>query len=241
MLAVSAQADRNILEQLGEQTILGQNLLDALAMGAGLLYLLYAPKLAQTSRLNLGSFLGRGRVQESELDLEPIKAIALFVMRQADGLERLVACQLGAGSMTTLAEQDLPAGVRIDDPNSSTQIGFLLNQFSQRLGNTGADLLLLGSKLAAQAERLGSLATRVEVLSTARLIDTLASCSDAELDQLVAWLNKPSASSLEGTSISGNLRERLESYSTLMPMEQANMASLLELSIALSWSRKRSA
>ena len=73
----------------------------------------------------------------------------------------------------------------------------------------------------------------------ASLGSTSATSKDAELEQLRAWLNKPSATAAETLPIFQELQNRNEFYQAYLPKEQASMASLIELSLALTWSQRQ--
>ena len=111
----------------------------------------------------------------------------------------------------------------------------------QLLGQNTSDLLLLDSRLnqaaAGRKALLDRLATQRQTLAGDALTAPLAACSDNELAQLRAWLNKPSASQLQGT-IAQLLGQRQQAYQTTLPPEQASVASMIELSLALTWSQR---
>ena len=69
----------------------------------------------------------------------------------------------------------------------------------QFISQQAVDLLLLDPRLnaAATAPQLNQLAPELQALGTELLAAPLAACSDNDLAQLRAWLNKPSANSLE--------------------------------------------
>ena len=110
-----------------------------------------------------------------------------------------------------------------------------------KLGNPNADLLLLGPKLRGQAALLQSLAKQTQLLNTQDLSSTLSTCSATELEALQNWLNKPSSTPPESSPVYRQMMERISGYATGLPVEQANMAGLIELSVALGWSQTRRA
>ena len=82
-------------------------------------------------------------------------------------------------------------------------------------------------------------APELQALGTELLAAPLAACSDNDLAQLRAWLNKPSANSLEGSAMGELLRQRQQAYAANLPAEQATVASMIELSLALAWSQRQ--
>jgi hypothetical protein len=82
------------------------------------------------------------------------------------------------------------------------------------------------------------LSERRQSLATEQLRAPLAACSDNELAQLRAWLNKPSGTLPEDLALIQLLQQRQQSYANDLPDQQATMASLIELSLALAWSER---
>jgi hypothetical protein len=226
-----------LLEQLSETNILGTNLLDALALGAGVLYLLYGPKAIETGKGGLGTWLaGFGRRSGGAAAASGERAVlALFLTRVEGGKQQLVAARIGMGSLRLLAQRELGRDADAD------QLGGELQALLEQLPGQEAELLLLDPRLngAATAAELNRLAPHQQPLASDLLAAPLAACSDSELAQLRTWLNKPSATSIEGLAIAELLRQRQESYQANLPAEQAGVASMVELSLALAWSQRQ--
>jgi hypothetical protein len=226
-----------LLEQLSETNILGTNLLDALALGAGVLYLLYGPKAIETGKGGLGTWLaGFGRRSGGAAAASGERAVlALFLTRAEGGKQQLVAARIGMGSLRLLAQRELGRDADAD------QLGGELQALLEQLPGQEAELLLLDPRLnrAATAAELNRLAPHQQPLASDLLAAPLAACSDSELAQLRTWLNKPSATSIEGLAIAELLRQRQESYQANLPAEQAGVASMIELSLALAWSQRQ--
>jgi len=227
-----------LLEQLSDTNILGTNLLDALALGAGVLYLLYGPKAIESSKGGLRSWLAGGfsRRQPAAQAAAPDErsVLALFVMRQANGPAQLVAARMGSGSLELLAQEDLPAQA------SGAQLNAPLQTLLERLPQQRYNLLLLDPRLqqAGASAQLEQLSEGRQSLATDQLAGPLAACSSNDLAQLRAWLNKPSGSLPQDLPLFQLLQQRQQSYATALPEQQATMASLIELSLALAWSER---
>jgi len=237
-LATAATAEPStLLEQLSDTNILGTNLLDALALGAGVLYLLYGPKAIEASKGGLRTWrAGCFSRREGAAAAAPGErsVLALFVMRQANGPAQLVAARVGSGSLELLAQEDLPpqpSGPQLDAP-----LQILLERLPQQRYN----LLLLDPRLqqAGANAQLDQLSEGRQSLATDQLAGPLAACSSNDLDQLRAWLNKPSGSLPQDLPLFQLLQQRQQSYATALPEQQATMASLIELSLALAWSER---
>jgi hypothetical protein len=66
-----------------------------------------------------------------------------------------------------------------------------------------------------------------------RLRSVVQELTSAELDQLQAWLAKPSSNPLDGHPIKANLQRRQIALEGQLSPEKANVASLIELSLAI--------
>ncbi|MFM8673772.1 MAG: hypothetical protein ACKOCA_01810, partial [Vulcanococcus sp.] len=237
-LATAATAEPStLLEQLSDTNILGTNLLDALALGAGVLYLLYGPKAIEASKGGLRTWLAGGfsRRQGAAAAAPGERSVlALFVMRQANGPAQLVAARVGSGSLELLAQEDLPPQA------SGPQLDVPLQTLLERLPQQRYNLLLLDPRLqqAGANAQLEQLSEGRQSLATDQLAGPLAACSSNDLAQLRAWLNKPSGSLPQDLPLFQLLQQRQQSYATALPEQQATMASLIELSLALAWSER---
>jgi len=237
--ANEAKSSSTLLNNLSEGSVMGNNLLDALALGAGVLYALYAPKAVETGKKGFRGLVNKMRKRSGIADVLPeANLLSLFVMKLPNGTERLMATRVGMGGMEVIAQQDLPADVRVDTPGSQTQIDFAMKQLINKLGSPNADLLLLGPKLKGQASLVQGLAKQTQLLNTQDLSSTLSNCSATELEALQNWLNKPSSTPPESSPVYSQMMQRISSYASGLPAEQANMAGLIELSVALGWSER---
>ena len=131
--------------------------------------------------------------------------------------------------------------VRVDASGSQTQLDFAMKQLIGKLGSPNADLLLLGPKLRGQAALLQSVAKQTQLLNTQDLSSTLSTCSATELEALQNWLNRPSSTPPESSPVYSQMMQRIAGYAMGLPAEQANMAGLIELSVALGWSQNQRA
>ncbi|WP_413297331.1 hypothetical protein [Synechococcus sp. MIT S9452] len=236
--AQEAASSSKLLKNLSEGTLLGTNLLDALALGAGVLYALYAPKAVETSRKGLRGLVDRFRNQVTGggVKIPEKQVLSVFAMRMANGSERLVAAKVGMGTMEVVAQQDLPADAGVNKPGSQTQVDYAVKQLVNKLGERTSDVLLIGPQLSNQRSLLENIAGETRNLETSSLVERIKQCSSEEISQLRAWLDKPSSTPPESSPVYQQMMGRMESYGGVFSQEQASMASLIELSIALGWS-----
>ena len=157
-------------------------------------------------------------------------------MRMANGSERLVAAKVGMGTMEVVAQQDLPADAGVNKPGSQTQVDYAVKQLVNKLGERTSDVLLIGPQLSNQRSLLENIAGETRNLETSSLVERIKQCTSEEISQLRAWLDKPSSTPPESSPVYQQMMGRMENYGGVFSQEQASMASLIELSIALGWS-----
>ncbi|MBL6800670.1 MAG: hypothetical protein ISQ51_03350, partial [Synechococcus sp. BS307-5m-G37] len=228
-----------LLKNLSEGSVMGNNLLDALALGAGVLYALYAPKAVDSGKKGWKKLLHRFRKQANggAVPIAEKNVLSVFAMKMPNGGERLMATRVGMGGIEVLAQQDLPVDVRVGQPGNDTQVDYGVSQLLAKLEGKRFDLALLGPKLRNQSPLVQAMAKESQLLNTQNLIDRLSGCSSADLAALQEWLNKPSTTPPESSPVFDLLNERLQSYGTDLAQEQASMSSLIELSVAMGWSQ----
>jgi hypothetical protein len=237
LAAAATGESTNLLEQLSETNLLGTNLLDALALGAGVLYLLYGPKAMAAGQQGWRRWLGRrGGDERNTAAAGERDVMAIVLMRRENGSQQILAAKVGQGSMTLLAEQDLP---NLQDPRViNDAIQHLLGQLN---ANSNHDVILMDSRLQAAAlensERLARLGKQQLNFSSERLEIAIASCSESDLQALRYWLNKPSSTPPDHLEVMQLLNQRRVSFEETLPPDQARMASMIELSLALTWSQ----
>ena len=228
-----------LLKNLSEGSLMGNNLLDALALGAGVLYALYAPKAVDTGRKGWKQLLNRFRKQANggSVPIAEKNVLSVFAMKMPNGGERLMAAKVGMGGIEVIAQQDLPADARVGQPGSDTQIDFGVSQLLAKLEGKRFDLALIGPKLRNQSPLVQAIAKESQLLDTQSLVDRLSTCSSADIAALQEWLNKPSTTPPESSPVFDLLNERVQRYGSDLAQEQASMSSLIELSVAMGWSQ----
>ena len=240
-LATTSAAPDSLLRSLSDTNILGANLLDALALGAGLLYLLYGPKAVDQSKRGVLGWLsaaaGGGRRGAAAAAEQQV--LSLILTRQEDGSLRMVAAQLTAGGVKLLAQQDLAAAATDAEALQAAAVDLIasLQQQGQRY-----DLVLLDGQLdrvlAAADSSLDALVQQRLPLATAELEAAVAAASPAEFAALQQWLNKPSQTLPSDSTVAQVLQRRRAVHEQTLAPDQAQMAAMLELSLALTWSQR---
>ena len=81
------------------------------------------------------------------------------------------------------------------------------------------------------------LAKESQLLDTQKLINRLNNCTSSDIQALQQWLNKPSSTPPESSTVFSLLQERQKQYGNDLAPGQASMSSLVELSVAMGWSQ----
>ena len=228
------KSSSQLLKNLSEGSVMGTNLLDALTLGGGILYALYAPQAVKPIRRTFGSLFGRftGR-GGSSIGVRSVGAV--FAMKLPDGTQRLIAARVSPESIDIVAQQDLPSGMSVTQAGNQAQVDFNFNQLMNKISNENFDLMLVGPRLRNQASLTTKLAPDSQILDTSSIEQKLKSCSQEDVKLLQTWLDKPSSTPPETNPVKDILASRQEVYSKSLMTSQASMASLVELSVALSW------
>ena len=230
-----------VVGRLQEGSLMGNHLLDALALGMGVVYGFYGPKAALASNAGMrgllrraqqlaGSSFGTAAGRERQL-------ISVFAIKLDNGSERLVAARVTSTGLVILAQQDLPPGAGMATPGSQAQIDYSMRQLLDRLRGSGlaqAEQVLVDPQLQAQTSLLKGLGTSTAQLVTRSLSDGLARCSAEQRQQVQQWLQNPSQPLADDNPLAQLMQQRAESYAKAMPAKQASTATLVELSLALA-------
>jgi hypothetical protein len=240
-LATINTAPDSLLDSLSDTSILGANLLDALTLGAGLLYLLYGPRSIDQSRRGLRGWLAgaanAGRRPSAAAAEQQV--LSLLLTRQNDGSLSIVAAQITMSGVKLLAQHDLASAA-----GDEAALQQALSELMTNLNQKGAhyDLLLLDGQLdrafSAAEQNIAGLAKQRLPLAPAELSAAVAAASPSEFVALQQWLNKPSLILPPESPVAQSLARRRAAYGQILATEQAQMAAMIELSLALTWSQR---
>ena len=231
-------ADSFILKRLQDKTMLGNHLLDALALGVGIVYGFYGPDMAKLGQSRWQKLsrkfsdltgLGQGKAAAER------RLLCLYV-QEINGSQRIMASRLAGGGVQGLAQVELPAGVRVEQAGSQAQVDYAMQQLIAKLN--GDDLqavrsLWVAPELQAQAKLIGtsSQATHLMQLPTwSRELDAL---EEADNQELRRWVMNPN-SELKSEAVKTLISKRQGELQGLMEQSQAQVAALFELGLAMS-------
>jgi hypothetical protein len=162
--------------------------------------------------------------------------IAIFLMRSTASLDRLVAVELHDDAIEILAEEKLLFSLDTAAQRHQASFGNQLRKLCLKLENIGLptqELLLLDPELKSELAIVEHLSQETQIMEPNRLGDVVQQLSTTELVQLQAWLTKPSSNPLGGHPIKSNLQKRQNELGLQLSSEKANVASLIELSLAM--------
>jgi hypothetical protein len=220
---------------------MGNHLLDALALGAGLTYGLYAPRAAAVGQRGLKKLVTQVKratgIGVAAAAMKDQRVISVFAMRLDNGTERLVAARVSSDGLTIVAQQDLPSGAGVDTPGSQAQVDYGTRQLLDRLRSSGigqADQMLVDPRLQNQTSLLQATASTTDLLVTRGLQEQLSRCTSAQRSELQAWLQQPGGSLPENNPMSELMQQRAAAYARSMPAKQASIATMVELGIAIA-------
>jgi hypothetical protein len=103
----------------------------------------------------------------------------------------------------------------------------------ENIGLTTHELLLLDPEIKAELAIVEHLGRESTIMEPDRLRSIVQDLTSAEMEQLQAWLAKPSSNPLDGHPIRINLQRRQSELAQQLSPEKANVASLIELSLAM--------
>jgi hypothetical protein len=235
------KANSFVLSRLQEGSLMGNHLLDALAIGAGVAYGFYAPKAATVGQQGLRRLVGRVQratgLGANAQAIQTQRVISVFSITLENGSQRLVAARVNGDGLTILAQQDLPEGTGVDTAGSQAQIDYSTKQLLERLRNSGigqADQVLVDPRLQHQAGLMQGLGERTDLLVIRGLNQGLDTCTAEQRQQLQRWLQDPSRPLPDNSPLAELMQQRAASYARVMPANQASMATMVELGIAMA-------
>jgi hypothetical protein len=147
-----------------------------------------------------------------------------------------VAAELNDDGIEILAEEKILYS--LDSAAKSNQASFdiQLKKLCLKLENIGLtthDLLLIDPEIKADLAIVEHLGRESKIMAPSGLRSVVEGLSSAELEQLQTWLTKPSANPLDAHPISVKLQKRQLELGRQLSPEKANVASLIELSLAI--------
>jgi hypothetical protein len=230
-----------VLSRLQEGSLMGNHLLDALALGAGVGYGVYAPRAVGLGQRTWSRLVNRVQrvtgLGQASAAIREQRVISIVATTLDSGRQRLVAARVSGDGLTVLAQLDLPEGTTVDMPGAQAQVDYTTRQLMDRLRSSGLnqhDQVLIDPRLQNQAPLMQGMASSTDLLNTATLHQSLTRCSDAERQQLQQWLKNPSQALADSHPLAQLLQQRTAAYGRSMPPQQAAMATMVELGIALA-------
>ena len=223
-----------INRKLGIDPERSSDLINALVFGGASIYII--------NKTNPGLFkqwadaLWSTKTKQTRSANRANKVIAIFLMRSTASLDRLVAVELHDDAIEILAEEKLLFSLDTAAQRHQASFGNQLRKLCLKLENIGLtthELLLLDPELKSELAIVEHLSQETQIMEPNRLGDVVQQLSTTELVQLQAWLTKPSSNPLGGHPIKSNLQKRQNELGLQLSSNKANVASLIELSLAM--------
>ena len=224
--AEAASKPMGLLESLANVDLLGTNLLDGLAIGLGLLYLLYGPGQIRSTQKPIRQWIGGVTGKSSR------HALALFWISTDGGSDQLVAAEVRQTRLQLVAQAELASQ---NGPQPLEQsIGQILSELKSHRGGT----LLLDPRLLSVVEQDPSILKQFKNYSRSPLEPSaysgvLAGMDPAQLQAIRSWLASPQLENAD-TELLELLKTRAQSFEDRLDRERATIATSIELSLALA-------
>jgi len=236
-LASAAASDpANLLEQLGETNLFGTNLLDAVALGAGVLYLLYGPKaISRSSGIaqSLLTFAGIRNQREQRI-------LSLFILRNKSGKEQLVAAKASSARLAVITQQEIADGASTSELQRA--LAALLLQLNDE---PNYDIMMLDPRICrlqiggTEVEILRRLSVKQQILNLVEIQASLRTTSQEDLAKLLSWLQEPNESIPDNSLFYESIRTRQKQLAQQMVPEQADQITVLETTLAIQSLQRR--
>jgi hypothetical protein len=164
------------------------------------------------------------------------RVISIFLMRNTNSLDRLVAADLNDNGIEILAEEEILYSLDSASQRKQASFDIQLKKLCLKLENIGLtthDLLLVDPEIKADLAIVEHLGRESKIMAPNGLRSVVEELSPDELDQLQTWLAKPSANPLDAHPITAKLQKRQMELGRQISPDKANVASLIELSLAI--------
>ena len=221
-------------KRLGIDPERSSDLLNALLFGGASIYIIN--KTSPGRFKQWAEALWSNQTKQASAMSRSNRVIAIFLIRSNEGLDRLVAAEVQDDAIEILAEEKLLFSLDTAAKRHQASFDTKLKKLCLKLENIGLtthELLLLDPEIKSELAIVEHLGRDIKIMEPDRLRSVVQELSSTELNQLQAWLAKPSSNPLDGHPIQANLQRRQSELGKQLSPEKANVASLIELSLAI--------
>ncbi|MDI9406954.1 MAG: hypothetical protein QM522_09645, partial [Chitinophagaceae bacterium] len=227
---------------------LAPQLLEALALGAAGLYITHTPARKALQQRIQGWWNGLSLlpiagalIPISGATVKHQRVVSVFLMPGGSLPFKLVAAQINDDCIDILVEQPLilqaPAGSNWAELDLKPALE-AMHKAIEDLERDHFTLLLLDPSLQTNSQHIKKLTDEHRIMRNSQLQQALTQLSESDQQLLRQWLNKPSKTILLGnescTAVMNELARSQEHWAQFMPEALANVAGVLELTIALA-------
>ena len=216
-------------------------LLEALALGAASLYIAHNPSrkaLKQRVRSWWKSLIGTPVALAGE---KHQRVLSLFVIPDGTDSAKLMLAKINADCIDLLVEQPLQLPSESTDNWSDLTLEPAIQSVLSALRDLEHDpytLALIDPALQEESRLIQPLAQCQQDLLHPRLMNSLSQLNQADQQLLRQWLNNPSGTDVTVSSgclaVMHELARSQQHWAQFMPERMANVAGVLELSIAIT-------
>jgi hypothetical protein len=129
----------------------------------------------------------------------------------------------------------------LEGAGNQAQVDFSMKQLVDRLkavtttaGRLQLDQLLLDPRLKNQSSLMRDVAKSTSRLESQGLVEQIQSCSKEQRLELQRWLQNPKQPLPKNNPLSALMQQRAERYAKVMPAQQASIATMVELGVAMA-------
>ena len=220
---------------------MGNHLVDALLLGAGIAYTAYAPSALDKMRYKVGSLLNKVGLKQATPKIGEV--LTVITAKDKNNETRIMVCRVQPNGLETLSQQLLPQGTEIDTPGSQETVDYAVKQMMSRLdeqimGRT--ERILIDPRLQRQSTALrGNSSVEIQTINTSGYSRDILKIDADQMKSIAQWGNG-TISDLDGDSATTQiLKQRLSELLSYGYDDRSKAIATLELSIAVELERNR--
>ncbi|MGA1433109.1 MAG: hypothetical protein ACO32T_04935, partial [Candidatus Nanopelagicaceae bacterium] len=227
------------VSRIEQGSLMGNHLVDALALGMVISHGLYTPKVMEKASTRLGQ-IGRritSRFGQLVRQKEEPRVATLTISVDQNGMQRLIYGSIEKDMIRPMCRRDIEAGVKIGGESDQSLVDYEITELIAQVKareDFYANVVLVDERLINQVGLIKQLGVEVKTLVTHGLRSEAEAMSTSEQQELAAWLDQGDTPLPSRHRLSNLLRIRKESYSQRMSESQAAVAVMLELAATLS-------
>jgi len=234
-----AGRDSYFISKLEQGNLLGNHLVDALALGLVVTHGLYTPRFAEEASTRLEAIRRRigNRIRKAVSSTPAQRVAVLTVAESTEETQRLIFAEVTGNKLTAIARRDIQPDLVVGQGTDQALIDYEVSELVSEVRSNEefyADIILIDPRLKDQMKIVRILGGETKMLITEGLGEEIKSTSPEKQAQIMGWL-ADGEKTLDGhQGLSRLLSIRLESYGERMSVAQASVVVMLELACAIA-------